>query len=388
MLGRKNMNSINSYNRFETLLQKHAKMLSRAKHFVTLIGVIIVMLGVTESVSFIGVSLYALANRGVLDSRVRLEVYKDKEWAPEYFRELKDMTAEYYPYVGHRTEPNYKGRYINLDHESRRKTLFQCSGSKEDAIRIFMFGGSTLWGTGARDEGTIPSLLAKELCRAGKHVEVINFGESGFQSTQEMIRLLLELNKANTPDVVVFYDGVNDVFSSYQDNVAGFPQNTQNRREDFNSRYRLRVRDLWKFLPSTRKVVDKIREELNGNQVRTEALNDTLALETAKLYFNNLKIVKFLGNDYGFKSLFFWQPSLSTKSHLSLEEKNKLEHEKSLDQSYVRVRDRVTLSSEVINLTEIFDAYTSTIFIDWAHTTEEGNAIVAKAMATALLTSL
>ena len=45
---------------------------------------------------------------------------------------------------------------------------------------------------------------------------VVNFGESGFVSTQGVIQLILELQSGNIPDLVIFYDGVNDVYAAYQ----------------------------------------------------------------------------------------------------------------------------------------------------------------------------
>ena len=50
-----------------------------------------------------------------------------------------------------------------------------------------MFGGSTMWGTGARDACTIPSLLARALQGRGMSLEIINFGETGYVRTQEVI---------------------------------------------------------------------------------------------------------------------------------------------------------------------------------------------------------
>ncbi|MEZ5199091.1 MAG: hypothetical protein R2764_22725 [Bacteroidales bacterium] len=39
-----------------------------------------------------------------------------------------------------------------------------------------MFGGSTMWGTGVRDEYTIPSLVGELLSRQGYHVKSLILG--------------------------------------------------------------------------------------------------------------------------------------------------------------------------------------------------------------------
>jgi hypothetical protein len=65
---------------------------------------------------------------------------------------------------------------------------------------------------GAPDWGTIPAYLQEELEeRFNGAVCVVNYGEDGFASTQEVILLLIELQRGNVPDAVIFYDGVNDV---------------------------------------------------------------------------------------------------------------------------------------------------------------------------------
>jgi hypothetical protein len=38
----------------------------------------------------------------------------------------------------------------------------------------------------------------------------MNFGESGFVSTQSVIQLMQELQSGNIPHLVIYYDGVND----------------------------------------------------------------------------------------------------------------------------------------------------------------------------------
>ena len=49
-----------------------------------------------------------------------------------------------------------------------------------------------------------------------------------------IITLLLILQKGERPDVVIFYDGVNDTYSAFQQLRAGLPQNEFNREIEFN----------------------------------------------------------------------------------------------------------------------------------------------------------
>ncbi len=139
---------------------------------------------------------------------MHIDVYADPDWVAEYFNEFTaSYRTQYYSYVGYRRYPNFRGKYINLDEEALRRTVPDCSDRSANALRIFVSGGSAVWGTGARDEATIPSLLARKLCETGIPAKVTNFGESGYTNTQELIRLIVELRKEHIPDIVLFYDG-------------------------------------------------------------------------------------------------------------------------------------------------------------------------------------
>lgn len=357
-------------NRFEKLLRKYKKPLSFGGYLVKIIGIIVILLVLLELLSFITVGSYVLFNKGISDRRSEIDVYQDEDWARDYFKELQDsFKTEYYPYVGYRRVPNYEGKYINLDNNSIRKTLFQCGNNSENPVRIFVFGGSTLWGTGARDMGTIPSFLSKTLCESGFAVEVTNFGESGYTNTQEIIKLQLELREGNIPDVVIFYDGVNDVFTSYQNGIAGYPQNVENRRKEFNTRDKFNLNGVF---PNVVKVIKIFK----GESLISQPLDEKLNLDTAGLYLSNIKIIKSLEDDFNFKSFFYWQPTIYTKPKLSEDEKNKIDKNDVQGESYIQVSNIVKLSKQVNDLTNIFNNQTKTIFIDWAHISEEGNSIV------------
>jgi len=170
-----------------------------------------------------------------VDYRLTSDAFADSPWAQDYFREDWEAAhLEWHPYVYWHLKP-YRGNYVNVDAEGIRRTLPAAEGApSSNAVDIFMFGGSTMWGNGARDDHTIASALARMLRERGVACDVTNFGESGYVSTQELITLTLQLRKGNVPDVVVFYDGVNDAYSAWQQGVPGIPQNEQSRVLEFN----------------------------------------------------------------------------------------------------------------------------------------------------------
>ena len=87
----------------------------------------------------------------------------------------------------------------------------------DNTYRIFMVGGSTLFGTGATsDDTTIPGYL-KNFLKYDKHpydIEVINAGIQGADSYNELELIknrLIDLS----PDLVIVYDGWNDLRAEY-----------------------------------------------------------------------------------------------------------------------------------------------------------------------------
>ena len=130
-----------------------------------------------------------------LDDRRDLIVYQNQEWASAYYDEIAKMEVDFDPLVGWRPK-KIQGQYVNVDADGIRKTWNSSLDSQNGkVVKIFMFGGSALWGAGARDEFTIPSLLSKLLNSDSEKIryEVTNYGQSGYVSLQEIqaVRRLL-----------------------------------------------------------------------------------------------------------------------------------------------------------------------------------------------------
>ena len=93
-----------------------------------------------------------------------------------------------------------------------------------------------MWGTSQRDDKTIPAEASRRLqALAGpsRRIEVTNFGENGYVLTQEVIELMLQLRKGNVPDIVVFFDGINDAGATVQWGEGGNTQNESKRVAEF-----------------------------------------------------------------------------------------------------------------------------------------------------------
>ena len=128
----------------------------------TILLTTILLIAVLEGFSFLGITAYRYVStpeQDVSDSRVNNEVYDNCSWADEYFKEFSQQKTQKIPYIGW-SRVEYSGKYVNIDENGLRYT-WNSKNSSNDAVKIYFFGGSTMWGTGARGNYTIPSLVSK-----------------------------------------------------------------------------------------------------------------------------------------------------------------------------------------------------------------------------------
>jgi len=372
-----------------------------------MVGITILLLGLIEgslSLGYLVRDRFRGSNPLKADYRVLADTYADQSWVENYYDEYGRVKSQWKPYVYWRRIP-YRGEYINIDPDGIRLTTGTDPSPKEASTspKIFMFGGSTLWGWGARDASTIPSLLAKELRSKGVVSEITNFGEAGYVSTQEVITLLLQLQKGNIPDLVVFYDGINDTFSAFQHHAAGLPQNELNRVKEFNlsqaekfqERTRIVFQDLTRNLSTVRflqrlfgrsVVLGETGSVATASRLNLAPHRGSLAQEVLDTYIGNIELVRALGEYYGFKYLFYWQPTLFQKVHLTnyeREQRDAVHFEQFFQKTYEVVRRSRLADKREYNfrdLSLVFADVREPIYVDWSHPGERGNELIVKRM--------
>jgi hypothetical protein len=252
-----------------------------------------------------------------------------------------------------------------------------------------MFGGSTLWGTGAPDDKTIASYLQAKL---GANFDVYNYGETGYVSAQELNSLLLLLAQGHLPDIVIFYDGVNDGYAGAYS--PAIPRDPHNLRLEDPAVYPLVLRLL------DHSNYKKLFKLLAGNS-SSAAWDQKIAPAIDKnsagvvdMYEALVRQVNGLASEYGFEAYFFWQPNLFslTREHLTPYEKNSIERESTTlvasQQAVYREAARRFSNRESDNiffLGNIFDKREEPIYIDWHHVGPHGNEIIADAMVRSMM---
>lgn len=323
-----------------------------------------------------------------LQEQTNSSYYKDKVWAQSYWREHAAVTTLYEPYVAWRSGP-FQGEMIQIDADGFRVTPGAvCS---DGAYVVFVLGGSAVWGHGSPDWGTIPAYLQQELeQRLPGPVCVRNLGEKAFVSTQGLVTLALQLQQGHIPDLVIFYDGVNDVAATFDNGEAGSHLDVRRIRSLLSQEVTLAQ---WLRMTASFELLQRGAQRTgllpDGMAERTAVSTNEvarLAQITADAYRTNYELVSALAGHYGFDTYFFWQPVITMGNKALTAEEKVISDRVPGDfaqwyaASYQRVEVMAAAYDHLIYLAHIFDAKTELVWLDLVHVTPEANGIIAQEM--------
>ena len=321
--------------------------------------------------------------------RARLQsVYKNAPWVSALADEWKPSNVfQYQAYVGWERKP-FQGQAINIDASGVRHTVpSHCDD--DHAYTIWMFGGSAVWGAGAPDWMTIPSLLATKYEQAGRKVCVRNFGEKAWVNTQETVKLVLELKQAKRkPDLVIFYDGPSDVYETYQSGQPGLHQNFDDTRQTLEARASSGSGS-FRYLTETNTAKLFFQQKRQGRMGKRSSAEDVedLIRATIRCYLDNVELVKALAREYKFQPAFFWEPTLSTGGkHLTTEEEDARATARKQSPGLEEMNQRAyallqtQAQTPVFPIADALDSASETVYFDEAHVSAEGNRLVADRM--------
>ncbi len=325
-----------------------------------------------------------------MDRRFYLSPYRKAPWAEQYFREFAEAKPDFEQFVMWRREP-FRGEYVNILPGGFRKTWRPSASSDDTRDTVLVFGGSTVWGSGARDDHTIPSHIAKQLADRGNY-DVVNCGESAYHTPQELVYLTTLLRSGTRPRVVIFYDGVNDVYSAWDDGDTETVQHYRRMesRIEAERTIPLLVDAIYNGLQNHSHLFDAYTA-VARSLVRSGGAADTfshhdrpyldsIALATADSYERSYRQVEALARAYDFTFACFWQPSLYTEATLTDEERSYPELANAdLRYLYPRVREilRARDLTQFHDISNVLAGHDSTVYLDHCHLIEAANAAVA-----------
>ncbi len=328
------------------------------------------------------------ADRAPLDARANSPVYAGKSWAREYFRELAETHARYRPFLGWQRrdypEPGHAARFVHVEGGLRRTE----NPPPTPGLRPFevqFFGGSTVWGVGSTDAGTLPSAFARAAAAAGVPIHVTNLGEDGYVQWQEVMRLGELAAAGRAPDLAILYDGANDVFAHFQSPTEG----ERERIHQNLARWQARFLDRHDLLPALRQTsgVHLLLAAIASRGVApapkfelawpADLTIEQVAATVARRHREGAAHAARLGKDYGFAVASFWQPTVFTKrAKTAAETDHATAFGPNLGAIYTGAR--AAIGNQIEDLGDTFSDATQDVYIDWCHVGEDGNEVLAR----------
>lgn len=300
-------------------------------------------------------------------------------WIGDYWREhAAARHTEWRSWVYWRRRA-HAGELVNVDAHGFRVTPPPAQPAQRT---IWLFGGSTAWGTGNRDGGTLAAQLQQVYAERSPElaVRVQNFGESGYVSRQSLAAFQSALGcPAPAADLAIFLDGANDVYASWQARRAGLPQNEDNRRLEFNSarRFGQQLRAWAARLEGIGRLVATPPAALD------DAALDALAQATAAHWATAARQAQAIGAAADVPVLFLWQPTAFDRASPRADEPaivaaSPAEHVRLQRATHAAVRARLAGLPAAADLADAFDAAAIPVFFDFVHLSEAGQRLLAE----------
>lgn len=303
-------------------------------------------------------------------------------------RFLIDTRRDRRPYVGF-GDPPYNGPR-------------PAAQKPEGEVRVFVLGGSTV----EHGEPAVPEIIESMLRDHGHaNVRVYNYGVVGQNSGQELSRLVFDIRPLG-PDVVVMYNGVNDILPpAHLDPRPGYPFDfivfernplLVERIGDYPllaliANGSLLLRTCCSGMYTEALVgLDKLRREVGW---RTPAWRS----EIARVYVDHVVAAARVSEAVGAQFAWFFQPMVYYKEPVAEAERPFAdvyrEHAVATRAAILAARQRAVESGELsehmaVDLSDIFDGFEEAVYWNDSHLLQAAQAHVAAQMLPTLLRML
>tara|TARA_Y100000996_G_scaffold387338_1_gene346041 strand:+ start:3561 stop:4673 length:1113 start_codon:yes stop_codon:yes gene_type:complete len=350
---------------------------SYKKQFALGIMLLIILLAIIEIFSII-----------ILDQR---DSCNDGLWKSKLFSEyshdfVKSLCSDYKSIIDYETpykhwEPNQVNNSVTINSLGIRGSEINTE-KDPDTYRIIMLGGSAMYGLYATtDSSTIPGFLENKIENENPTfgVEIINAGVNGASSFDE-INLLKDKLLSLAPDMIIVYDGGNDLLKKIQDE-----NNTNNSWPGPIEKFSKQIRNYYK----TTQLIDFIdrvfQKQISNDNSKLDQISDENIQKKVIKWKERWKTVCESEEMNEIQTVISIQPYLGTgNKNFSEWENMTKQNTKNIDvsSSYHLILEQLdelkTSCSMTLNLTNVFDNYSETIFYDLIHVGELGNELVAE----------
>lgn len=322
-------------------------------------------------------------NRGGKGNREQLPNYaNDPDHAKQVFADYNRVQHQYEPFVGWKTLP-YNGTTLHISDEGQRSVPATRYEEKKGQT-VHFFGGSTMWGEGSDDAHTIPALFNAK----NPQLEVYNHAQLAYNSRQELDALISLYATGSKPDIVIFYDGVNDAAFLCPKEIKKLPAHrlVPMYREKLYAGKSALAKDIAGkiFIDNTLKVIRKFTYEPSPDNTPYDCVsNPEKAEQIAEMMMKNWEMAHEIVTKRNGKFFAVLQPAAfignPKTDHLTLDE----ELGKNFKEIYQRLKTKIATRNHswIIDLSDRFDG-NEYIYIDFCHVSPNGNEIIAREIST------
>jgi hypothetical protein len=301
----------------------------------------------------------------------------DFEHAKAVFKDYNSVQHQYEPFVGWKTLP-YKGNTLRISDEGTRV----CPEVKADrkTKSVHFFGGSTMWGEGSDDQHTIPALFNS------RHPEfdVYNQGQLAYNSRQELDALISLYAIGKKPDLVIFYDGVNDAAFLCPKEIKKLPAHRlvpMYREKLYVGKTAFAKEVAGKlFISNILGVVRKVTHKPTAEDSPYDCVsNPDKAEQIAEMMVKNWEMANEIVTKRGGRFIAVLQPA----AFIGNPKTDHLQLDKDLGENfqaiYKRIHQKIAERKHpwIVDLSDRFDR-DELIYIDFCHVSPNGNEIIAR----------
>jgi hypothetical protein len=308
----------------------------------------------------------------------------DRSYAKKVFHDYNSVQHLYEPFTEWKMKP-YAGTTLHVSHEGlRQHTAPSYQQTRKKSVHFF--GGSTMWGEGSDDDHTIPAIFNQR----NPEYAVVNHGQLAYNSRQELDALISLYATGARPDVVVFYDGVNDAAFLCPKDITQLPAHRlvpMYREKLYVGRTALAKDVVAKvFYENILKVIHKFTYKPDADHSPYDCIsNPEKAEQIAEMMMVNWEMAHEIVTARNGQFKAFLQPAAfigkPRTDHLKLDD----ELGKNFQAIYTHLRQKIRERNHpwIVDLTEKFDG-DQYIYIDFCHVSPNGNEIIANEISGAL----
>ena len=272
---------------------------------------------------------------------------------------------------------------------------------KGGEYRIIMLGGSTVLNKLSTVDSSLPGQLEKHFRDDGfERVRVYNWGGIAYVSGQELSLLLNEVTNYD-PDLVLVYDGANDICHRWwYDPRPGYPYNFLVYEEGMSRMGRMSAGDIALAVLQKSRLLgilfpqSMIRQILGYEGLREKAGYGTAEWERAIVasYIGNIEKMCSLAHGFEFKLMVFLQPVIHLKRSLTEAERRMTKGEPftnytrrmyaSVSEEFLRLNGRHEADAlcRYVDFHLIFSDRPERTYDDYVHITDSSRAYIAEHM--------